>query len=68
MEQRKFKTNIKCTGCIEKVTPHLNEVLGEKTWTVDLNDPLKTLTVERGTDEKAIVEALRKAGYKGEAI
>jgi hypothetical protein len=29
MDTTKFKTNIKCSGCVEKVTPFLNESLGE---------------------------------------
>lgn len=65
---KKFKTNIKCEGCVAKVTPHLNETVGENNWKVDLNDPSKTLTVEREIDEAAVREALQKAGYKGEPV
>jgi copper chaperone len=67
METTKFKTNIKCSACVAKVTPFLNEVAGENKWQVDLVDPARTLTVEN-TDEKIIVEALQKAGYKGEKV
>lgn len=67
MEKTKFKTNIKCSACVAKVTPFLNEVVGENKWQVDLVDPARTLTVEN-TDEKKIVEALQKAGYKGELL
>jgi len=67
MEKTKFKTNIKCSACVAKVTPFLNEVVGENKWQVDLVDPARTLTVEN-TDEKKIVEALLKAGYKGELL
>jgi copper chaperone len=67
METTKFKTNIKCSACVAKVTPFLNEVAGENKWKVDLVDPARTLTVEN-TDEKKIVEALQKAGYKGEKV
>lgn len=64
---KKFKTNIKCEGCVAKVTPHLNETVGENKWRVDLNDPSKTLTVEVEVDEDSIREALQRAGYKGES-
>jgi copper chaperone len=67
MEKTSFKTNIKCSACVAKVTPFLNEVAGENKWQVDLVDPARTLTVEN-TDEKIIVEALQKAGYKGEKV
>jgi len=48
-----------------KVTPYLNEAVGENNWQVDLADPMRVLTVEN-SDEKKIVEALQKAGYKAE--
>ena len=65
MEKRKFKTNIKCSACLAKVTPYLNEVAGENNWQVDLTDPGRTLTIGNSDDQK-IVEALQKAGYKAE--
>ena len=67
MEKTKFKTNIKCSACVEKVTPYLNEVAGENNWQVDLVDPARTLTVSEG-DEQKIIEALQKAGYKAELV
>ena len=67
MEATKFKTNIKCSACVAKVTPYLNEVAGENKWQVDLVDPSRTLTVQEA-DESKITEALRKAGYKGEKV
>lgn len=69
METLKFKTNIKCDGCVATVTPHLNEAVGEKSWRVDLTDINRTLTVEgsEGSD-LAVVEALARAGYKAEKI
>lgn len=67
MEKIKFKTNIKCSACVAKVTPYLDEVAGENQWQVDLVDPARTLTVDNSDDVK-IVEALQKAGYKAERL
>jgi copper chaperone len=67
MEKTKFKTNIKCSACVAKVTPYLNEVAGDNQWQVDLVDPARTLTVENADDRK-IMEALQKAGYKAERV
>ncbi len=67
MEKTKFKTNIKCSACVAKVTPYLNEVAGDNQWKVDLVDPARTLTVENADDRK-IMEALQKAGYKAERV
>ena len=35
MEILKFKTNIKCGGCVETVTPFLNEEQSIRNWQVD---------------------------------
>jgi copper chaperone len=66
METSKFKTNIKCMGCVAKVTPHLDEAVGVGKWKVDLENPAKILSVE-GDGEK-VREALKKAGYVGERV
>lgn len=64
METKKFRTNIKCSGCVAAVTPHLNEAVGETKWSVDIHDPSKILNVEAGASDDKIMEAVRKAGYK----
>lgn len=68
METIKFKTTIKCSGCIAKVTPHLNEALGEDNWGVDITDPSKVLTVLGDKNETLIRSAVEKAGYKAERL
>jgi len=68
METLKFKTNIKCSGCIAKVTPHLNESIGEGNWQVDLNNPAKVLTIAVEANEVQVREAVEKAGYKAERL
>jgi copper chaperone CopZ len=68
METTKFKTNIKCSGCVAKVTPFLDEALGRENWNVDYNDPQKILTVTGEKDIANVIDALEKAGYKGEEI
>ena len=65
METIKFKTNIKCAGCIAKNTPFLNEAVGEDNWEVDVQSPDKILTVV--TEEKIasdlVIKAVNNAGY-----
>lgn len=65
---KKYKTNIKCAACIEKVTPLLNEAVGEGNWDVDITNPAKVLTVESEKSEQQINEALNVKGYKAETI
>jgi copper chaperone len=68
METTKFKTTIKCSGCVAKVTPFLNEALGEDKWKVDVNDASKVLTVVGEPDKSRIIGAVEKAGFKAEAL
>ena len=68
METQKFKTNIKCAGCVTAVTPFLNKTLGENTWNVNLEDAQKTLTVPADADEAEVVSAMKEAGYQAEKV
>lgn len=70
METLKFKTNIKCGGCIAAVTPHLNKLSTIEKWEVDTQNPDKILTVEgkQGIDTDQIIDTLEAAGYKAEKI
>jgi copper chaperone len=70
MDTIKFKTNIKCGGCIATVTPHLDSLTEVSTWTVDTNTADKILTVEGSPAVTAqqIIATLEKAGFKAELI
>lgn len=60
----KFKTNINCSSCIEKIKPALDSAKGIDNWEVDTTDRNKILTVE-GEDlfESDIVELVQKEGF-----
>jgi copper chaperone len=68
METTKFKTTIKCSGCIAKATPFLNEALGQDNWEVDTTDPSKVLFVNGENNEQKVIEAVEKAGFKAEKL
>lgn len=69
MNTLKFKTNVKCGGCIATVTPHLNQVKGIISWNVDTTDPLKIMTVEtEGISAEEITSVMKTAGYQAELI
>jgi copper chaperone len=70
METLKFKTNIKCGGCIAAVTPHLNQLSEIERWSVDTENPEKVLTVEGkpGINGRQVIDTLEKAGYKAEQV
>ncbi|CAN5494429.1 hypothetical protein BH10BAC4_BH10BAC4_23210 [soil metagenome] len=69
MKTIEVKTNIMCGSCIAKVTPTLNDVVGEGKWKVDTQNPKKILTVS--TDELSedeVIKAVEKAGYRAEKV
>ncbi|UFH56936.1 heavy-metal-associated domain-containing protein [Spirosoma sp. KNUC1025] len=69
MKTLKFKTNIKCGGCVATVTPFLNATVGEGRWQVDVQNPDKILTTETDSATLAdIRQAIEKAGYKAEPL
>lgn len=68
METIKFKTTIKCSGCVAKATPFLNEALGEDNWEVDTENPSKVLTVLGESDKTSVIKAVEKAGFKAEEL
>ena len=70
METLKFKTTIKCGGCIAAVTPVLNNLDGVNKWEVDTTNPDKLLTIEANTGLIAdeVIRALNAKGYQAEII
>ena len=68
METLKFKTNIKCGGCIATVTPFLNGDENIENWQVDLESADRILTVETIHSADEVTELVKKAGYKAEEI
>jgi copper chaperone len=69
METLKFKTNIKCNGCIATATPFLNDVVGEDNWAVDTQTAEKVLTiVAEDLSPDMVVKAVHASGFKAEEI
>lgn len=68
MESIKFKTNIKCGGCIAAVTPFLTIENGIKTWEVDLQSENRVLSVVTDKSAGEVVDVIKIAGYVAEPI
>lgn len=69
MKKYQFKTNIQCDGCIQKVTPYLNANNEIRSWSVDIKNPNKILTIE--TDNltgEMIKEIVKQAGYNAKEM
>lgn len=73
MEKVTFKSNIKCAGCIEKVSPVLNAEPMVENWEVNILTPEKIVSIYTNeTDTEKLIEVLEKAlasvGYKIEKV
>ncbi|MGB9697210.1 MAG: heavy-metal-associated domain-containing protein [Ignavibacteria bacterium] len=69
MQVKKFKTNLSCNHCINKITPYIKALDWIKHWEVDLNSSDRLLTII--ADEikaEEVVKALNEAGYNAEVI
>jgi copper chaperone len=70
MDTLKFKTNMKCDGCVSTVTPYLNKLIDVESWQADLANPEKILTVngKDGIRSQEVISALEQAGFKAEEV
>lgn len=62
---RKFKTNLRCEGCVSSIRPLFDAAPAIKSWRAEVESPEKVLTVE-GDDvtRSQVAELLGKAGYQ----
>jgi len=64
MEKFLFKTSLKCNGCVQSITPSLNNIPEIKSWKVDLDSENRLLEVEALLDvSDKVIENVKKAGY-----
>lgn len=64
METLRFKTSLKCGGCVQAITPGLKSLNTIVKWSVDLENPDKVLEVESSEDiSDQVMDSVKKAGY-----
>lgn len=65
MKTLRFKTSLKCGGCIRAITPGLESLNIIERWNVDLDNPDKVLEVEAAEDiSEQVIDSVKKAGYQ----
>lgn len=65
MSEAKFKTTIQCNGCLSKVTPKLNDILSDNSWSVDLESEDRILTVnDDNVSVNAVMSAVKSVGFE----
>ncbi|HNQ60376.1 MAG TPA: heavy-metal-associated domain-containing protein [Bacteroidales bacterium] len=68
MKTLRFKTNLHCQHCIQKITPLLNAEEDIASWHVDLETSDKVLTVKGDINPEKIISELEKIGYRAQLI
>jgi len=64
METLRFKTSLKCSGCVSAITPGLESLEEIEKWSVDLESPDKVLKVEASEDvSEKVMDSVKKTGY-----
>jgi copper chaperone len=64
----KFKTNINCSGCVEKLL-HFSMKQGICHWDVDTANKDKILSVHsEGITEEEVIQKVKEAGFKIELL
>ena len=65
MKTIRFKTNLKCGGCVKAITPGLESLNIIDTWSVDLENPDRVLEIKAPEDvSEQVIESVKKAGYQ----
>jgi copper chaperone len=64
----KYKTNLKCAGCVAKIAPLLDAQPQVEKWEADLLSPDKTLTVQGSLSPEQLKALLQQAGFKAEEM
>lgn len=64
MKTLKFKTNINCSSCVAKATPHINEEKSIDKWEVNTETADKVLTVSgENLNKEKVKLVVEKAGF-----
>ena len=69
MKILKFKTNINCGDCVNKVTPYLDKEESISKWQVDTDSKDKILSVSgEELDPAKVKNLVEEAGFKAETV
>lgn len=69
MEKVVLKTDLSCKHCVMKVEPILKEGKGIVSYSIDLEDPNRIVTIEsEGANIKKLIKNFSKVGYTAEIV
>lgn len=61
---RKYRTNLRCGGCVSTIAPVLDDAPDVRSWTADTASPDKVLTIDGDATPQRVGELMAKAGYQ----
>ena len=72
MKTIRFKSNLKCNGCVNAIKPGMENIDEIKSWRVflDVNDKIIEVETDGNTEKIAtnVEDVVTKAGYKVEKL
>jgi len=73
MKTLRFKTNLKCAGCMYAIKPYMDQIEGIRSWDVNLKSSKKIVKVKTDAADyeevrQAIEEGISEAGYTAERM
>lgn len=63
-----FNTNVKCSGCVQKIEKEFQSNSHIQEWKVDLNSTEKPLTIVTELSQKEVQKLVEKAGFSAKII
>ncbi|MFA8299930.1 MAG: hypothetical protein ACEPOV_07205 [Hyphomicrobiales bacterium] len=65
MNTYKFKTSLKCQGCVDSISPFMNAVSEINDWKVDFNSKPPILEVQSNFDiSQRVISIVRSSGFE----
>jgi copper chaperone len=65
MEELRFKTNLKCNGCVNIISKGFEKIHEILVFKVNLDSPDKVLEITATADvTNRVIESVKKAGYE----
>lgn len=69
MSTTKFKSNLKCMGCVSAIKPFMDSLVEINSWKVDLENPDKIIEIETDkTPDKEllskVISGVKEKGYQ----
>lgn len=73
MKTLRFKTNLKCNGCVQAIKPGMSSIAGIKSWNVllDVQDKILEVDIDDDAEQNIVSETISevsKAGYQIEQL